>query len=178
MRAAMPFKWGGLLAVLTVAACTSNPSAPLPEPQVDLDRYMGDWYVLASIPTPLETKAYDAIERYRLADDGTVETTFTYSNGSHDGEQREYTATGFVTEDPSNAVWEMQFLWPFRADYRVLHVDPDYQVTVIGREKRDFAWIMARTPQLPDAQYATLVELLRDVGYDDESLADLREIPH
>ena len=114
MRAAMPFKWGVLLAVLTVAACTSNPSAPLPEPQVDLDRYMGDWYVLASIPTPLETNAYDAIERYRLADDGTVETTFTYSNGSHDGEQREYTATGFVTEDPSNAVWEMQFLWPFR----------------------------------------------------------------
>ena len=44
--------------------------------KVDLERFMGDWYVIASIPTFIEKEAFNAVESYRLDDDGTVATTF------------------------------------------------------------------------------------------------------
>ena len=39
---------------------------------VDLKRFMGDWYVIASIPTFIETDAYNAVESYKTAADGTI----------------------------------------------------------------------------------------------------------
>jgi apolipoprotein D and lipocalin family protein len=43
---------------------------------VDLKRFMGDWYVIACIPTFIETDAFNAVESYKLAEDGTIKTTF------------------------------------------------------------------------------------------------------
>ena len=63
-------------------------------------------------------------------------------------------------------------------NYRVLHVDPEYQVTVVGRQKRDFAWIMARDAVVPEPTYAALVDVLRTAGYPEDALADLRRVPH
>ena len=74
-----------------------------------------------------------------------------------------------------NAVWKMQFVWPIRADYRIAWLAPDYSQVVIAREKRDYAWIMARTPRIADAQLDELYEFLRANGYDAGSL---RRIPH
>ena len=37
---------------------------------VDLERFMGDWYVIANIPTFIEKGATNAIESYKLMDDG------------------------------------------------------------------------------------------------------------
>jgi apolipoprotein D and lipocalin family protein len=71
-----------------------------------------------------------------------------------------------VVDTNSNALWGMQFIWPIKADYRVIHLSPDYSTTVIGREKRDYAWIMARTPQIPAAEYEELLRFLATQGYD------------
>ena len=46
--------------------------------KVDLPRFMGDWYVIANIPTFIEKGAHNAIESYKLAGDGSIETTFTF----------------------------------------------------------------------------------------------------
>ena len=143
-------------------------------PHVDLQRFMGDWYVIASIPTFIEKGAHNAVESYRLADDGSIATTFTFRRDGFDGEPRRYTPTGFVADRASNAVWGMQFVWPIKADYRIVYVAADYSATVIGREKRDYAWIMARTPQLPEPEYRRLVELLDEQGYD---VAKIRRVP-
>ena len=142
---------------------------------VDLERFAGDWYVIASIPTFIEKNAYDAIEHYAAPEDGKIATTFTFSEGSFDGEQKVYSPTGFVRDDPSNAVWGMQFVWPFKAEYRVLHVDEGYTETVVGRSRRDFVWIMARTPHIDETQYDRLVQLVKDEGYDPSKL---RRVPH
>ncbi|MND02921.1 outer membrane lipoprotein Blc [compost metagenome] len=56
----------------------------------------------------------------------------------------------------------------------VVHLDADYTQTIIGRSARDYAWIMARTPTLPAAEYDALVQRLRDLGY---SLEHLRVVP-
>jgi len=133
--------------------------------RVDLQRFMGDWYVIASIPTSIEKGAHNAIESYRLDDDGSVATTFTFHDGGFGGELKTYKPRGFVS-DYSNAVWGMQFIWPIKADYRIIHLDENYAVTVIGRNKRDYVWIMARQPEIPKQQYSDILDMLSSVGYD------------
>ena len=136
---------------------------------------MGDWYVIASIPTFIEKDAFNAIESYRLDDDGTVATTFKFNKGSSDGPLKQYNPRGFIRDKQSNAVWDMQFVWPFKAEYRIIFLTEDYSQTVIGRSKRDYVWIMARKKIIPDGEYEKILKFLRDQDYD---LKNLRVVPH
>ena len=145
---------------LVVAACRTPPAPLAAVEHVDLERFMGDWYVIASIPTFIERGAYNPVESYRLAEDGRVLTTFTFRRGGFDGPLKRYTPTGFV-RDASGAVWGMQFIWPIKADYRIIWLSPDYSLTVIGRDKRDYVWIMARTPRIADEEYARSVRFMQ-----------------
>ena len=150
-----------------LAACQTAPMNPITTVKhVDLERFMGDWYVIANIPTFIERDAYNAVESYRLTDEGTVATTFTFRQGGFEGERKTYTPTGFVLDRDSNAVWGMQFIWPFKADFRIVYLDAQYTQTIIGRNARDYVWIMARTPSIPEADYQNLLRLLADEGYD------------
>ena len=68
----------------------------------------------------------------------------------------------------------MQFIWPVKADYRVVYIKDDYSQTIIGRQKRDYVWIMARTPQIPDADYQHLTQVVANLGYD---ISKLNKVP-
>jgi apolipoprotein D and lipocalin family protein len=156
-----------ILASVLLAGCQSVQRPPIAAVRhVDLGRFMGDWYVIASIPTRLETGAHNAVESYRLADDGTIATTFTFRAGAFDGKPKRYTPRGFVQDRGSNAVWGMQFIWPIRAEYRIAYLDEAYSRTIIARNKRDYVWIMARTPQVAGAEYEHLLSLVAGFGYD------------
>ena len=143
--------------------------------KVDLSRFMGDWYVIASIPTFIEKEAYNAVESYRLEEDGTVATTFRFNKGGFDGPEKVYNPRGFIRDKKSNAVWGMQFVWPFKAEYRIIFLTDDYTQTVIGRSKRDYVWIMARNDSIPSADYGKILAFLQDQGYD---ISKLRRVPH
>jgi apolipoprotein D and lipocalin family protein len=163
------------MAALLLAGCreSANPPLALAE-DVDLERFMGDWYVIANIPTAIEKGAHNAVESYRLAEDGAIETTFTFRKDSFDGPEKRYTPRGFVRPGTGNAVWGMRFIWPVKADYRIAYVDPEYTLTIIGREARDYVWIMARSPVIPEAEYARLVAFVAGQGYD---VTQLRKVP-
>ena len=81
---------------------------------------------------------------------------------------------GFVVDKVNNSTWGMQFIWPFKAEFLITHLNADYTQTVIGRNKRDYVWIMARTPQMPEADYQRLLAELTAQGYD---LKKLRKVP-
>jgi len=127
---------------------------------------MGDWYVIANIPTFLEKDAYNAVESYRLDEKGVIQTTFRFNKGAATGPVKKYHPKGFVRDTQTNAVWGMQFIWPIKADYRIVYVSEDYSQTIIGRNKRDYVWIMARTPQIPEEAYAMLLKIVEAAGYD------------
>ena len=133
---------------------------------VDIPRFMGDWYVIANIPTFIEKGAHNAVESYRLDTDGTIATTFTFHKDAFDGPLKTYTPRGFIVDTASNAVWGMRFIWPIKAEYLIIYLNDSYTQTVIGRNKRDYVWIMARTPAIPDEDYARLVAELAAQGYD------------
>lgn len=166
-----------VLAALPLAlGCASTGHPPLATvPSLDLERYMGDWYVLAHIPASLERNAHGAVESYRLEPDGTIATTFTFREGSHDGEPKRYTPRARVVDRVTRAHWDMKFFWFWPAqEFLVVHVDDGYTETIVGRTKRDYVWIMARTPELPAADYDRLVRRVGEMGYD---LAKLRKVP-
>jgi apolipoprotein D and lipocalin family protein len=165
-----------LIALLALAGCQSRPPIAV-VPRLDVDRFMGSWYVIACIPTFIERNAFAAVESYERAPDGSIRTTFTFRAGAFDGPLKRYTPTGWVVPGSNGAVWEMQFIWPIRSDYRVMFIDPDYQLTLIGRNRRDYAWIMARTPHISPEQFAQMTALLREAGYDEGALRRVPQQP-
>ena len=131
--------WPVVLIALALAGCQSLQPPPIAlADKVDLPRFMGDWYVIANIPTFLEKGAYNAVESYAMNEDGTIATTFTFRKDGFDGEKKTYNPRGFVENTETNALWGMQFVWPFKGDYRIIYLDEDYSTTVIGRQKRDY----------------------------------------
>lgn len=162
------------MAVILTACTGAKMNAIKPVEQVNIERFMGDWYVIAAIPTFIETQAFNAIEHYKLNDDGTIATTFSYYKGGFDGPLKTYHPTGFVKPNTGNAIWGMQFIWPIKADYRIAYLDEDYQLTIIARNARDYVWIMARTPQISEVQYTQMMNITQDLGYD---IAKMRQVP-
>jgi apolipoprotein D and lipocalin family protein len=160
--------------VVVVASLFGGCAAKEPEMKtvdyVEIDRFMGPWYVIANIPTFLEKGAHNAVETYSLNDDGTIATKFTFRADSFDGKPKEYNPKAFVTDRESNALWGMRFVWPIKADYRIVYLDDDYTQTIVGRQKRDFVWIMARTPKISDLDYEHLVSKIESLGYDTSKL--------
>jgi apolipoprotein D and lipocalin family protein len=161
-----------VLAALFVQGCAAPEPLPVVE-NMDLERFMGPWYVLANVPTFLERDAYNAVETYRRDPDGTIATTFTFRRGGFDGKPVEYKPRGFVSAE-SPAIWGMQFVWPIKAEYRIVHLNTDYSLTVVARSARDYAWLMGRKPELAEADYERFVALLRDFGYD---VAEIQKVP-
>ncbi len=162
-----------LLSFLTACAGT-NMQAIQPVKYVDINEFMGDWYVIAAIPTIIEKQAFNAIENYQLNDDGTVATTFSYYKGAFDGPLKTYHPKGFIKPNTGNALWGMQFFWPFKSDFRIAYLDEGYQHTVIARNARDYVWLMARKPKVDDEAYAAMLEYIQSVGYD---VNKLRKVP-
>lgn len=168
----------GVAALTLAVGCASTPPDGMKPVElvshVDLKRYVGDWYVIASIPTFIERGGQNAKESYRLDDDGTVPTTFSFNADAPDGPLKTYHSRAFILDGGANAVWGEQYVWPMKADYRISYLSPDYSETVVTREKRDYVWIMARTPTIPEADLTRLTAFVASQGYD---VGKLQRVP-
>ena len=115
MLANMMKKLSLLLCLMPLtAAAASRPRLPTVD-KVDLQRFMGSWYVIACIPASIEAKAYNAVETYRLDPNGTVDTVFTFNQGGFDGPPKRYNPRGFIVDKVNNSTWGMRFIWPFKS---------------------------------------------------------------
>jgi len=142
---------------------------------VDIDKFMGDWYVIAHIPTFIEKIAYNAVETYALNADGTIATTFTFNKGGFDGPQKIYRPKGFVVPNTGNAEWGMQFIWPIKAQYKISYLDSSYTNTIIARDALDYVWLMSRDKNLSEAEIIRFTELIKSMGY---NVDNVRRVPH
>jgi apolipoprotein D and lipocalin family protein len=158
------------LAATILGGCAAKGPEMKTVDHVDIDRFMGPWYVIANIPTFLEKGAHNAVEKYSLNSDGTIATNFTFRKDGFDGSRKEYNPKAFILDTESNALWGMRFVWPIKADYRIVYLDDDYTQTIIGRQNRDYVWIMARTPTISDSDYDNLFAFVESLGYDTSKL--------
>jgi apolipoprotein D and lipocalin family protein len=157
-----------------LGACAGNQPPLATVDHVELERFMGDWYVIGGITTFLEKGAHNAVESYELKPDGSIATTFVFRKDGFDGEEKVHHPVGFVTDTDTNAVWGMRFVWPIKADYRIVYLTEDYSQTIIGRNKRDYVWIMARTPTISDDDYQRMLGLVESMGYD---MSKVKKVP-
>jgi apolipoprotein D and lipocalin family protein len=162
------------ITLLMLTGCSASLPPLKTVDKVDIKRFMGSWYIIASIPTFIETDSYNGVESYKLNPDGTIDTVFTFNDGGFDGPPKRYNPRGFIIDTVNNSTWGMRFIWPIKAEYLITHLNEDYSQTVIGRNKRDYVWIMARTPQIPEADYLRLVKELEEQGY---AISKLRKTP-
>ena len=163
-----------LMASVFAAGCAHTPPTIPPVDNVDLQRFMGEWYVIANIPSYPEREAFNDIETYELKADGEIKTTFRFRKGSFDAPLKVMHPVGRVIPGTRNAVWDMQVFWPIKAEYVIVGLNDEYSQTIIGRSKRDYAWVMARTPSISEHDYQAALAKLKALGY---SLEKLRKVP-
>lgn len=135
---------------------------------------MGKWYLIETIPTSYGSNAYNAVETYVLQKDGNIHTTFTFRDGAFDGPVKHIESTGYVQPGTGKAVWAVKLFLFLKAQYIVAYLAPDYSQMIVARDKRDYVWVFARTPEVSQADYATLVAKVKALGY---PMAKLREVP-
>ena len=160
--------------MINASACATGLPPITPVAHVDLPRFMGNWYVIATIPTRFEKKAYNALEVYTLKPNGDVATSFHFREGSFNGEKKDIHSTGIVKQGTGNAVWGVQVFWPLKAQYIVAYLKEDYSQVIVARDARDYMWVMARTPTISQADYDALLARVKLLGY---SMDKIRKVP-
>lgn len=135
-------------------------------PRVDLNRYLGTWYEIATIPQRFQKDCVAVTATYTLRNDGKIEVLNKCRKKTLDGEIKTAKGKAWVVDKETNAKLKVQFFWPFRGGYWIIELDPDYQYAVIGHPGRNYLWILSRTPQMDEALYQDLVQRIVDKGYD------------
>ncbi len=155
------------LGLLGASGCRSTPSTLEVVERVDLDRYLGRWYEIASFPQAFQRGCVATQAVYSRREDGRIRVENQCRDGSLDGELRRAEGVAWVEEgDPSNARLRVRFFWPFWGRYWIIGLDPDYRWAVVGHPERQYLWILSRTPALEPEVYAGILEGIRAQGYD------------
>jgi apolipoprotein D and lipocalin family protein len=166
-----PLRTAALVLPAALVACQTT-SAPLAVVDgVDLDRYLGRWYEIASFPQRFQRGCVATTATYSRREDGRIRVVNACREGALDGPLRRIEGVAWVA-DPgkSRARLKVRFFWPFSGDYWIIELDPEYRYAVVGHPSREFLWILSRTPTLDAEIYAMLLERIAARGFDVDRL--------
>jgi apolipoprotein D and lipocalin family protein len=173
------------------AACAQSPSAPASPPpgplatiaSLDVPRYMGTWYEIAKYPNRFQKKCVaDTKADYQLQANGTVKVTnrCRQQDGLMDeavGEARQIgVATSPTLQVRFAPVWLtwLPLVW---GDYWVIDLDAGYQLVAVSEPKREYLWLLSRTPTVSAEAYDALLGRLKAQGFDLTRLERSRQTP-
>jgi apolipoprotein D and lipocalin family protein len=139
-------------------------------PQVDLERYLGEWYEIAAFPQRFQRGCTATTATYAWLDATTIEVVNRCRNERPDGELRTATGRARVVDPATNAKLEVSFFRPFWGAYWIVDLGDDYEYAVVGHPSRDYLWILARSASLEAPVYEEIVARLEQVGYETERL--------
>ena len=140
-------------------------------PHVDLQRYLGTWYVIANIPYYLENGKVASADVYTMREDGTMGNTFVFRRDSFSAPEEQWDGYAWVIDGTGNAEWRVRFWWPLAAAYLIIDLDPEYRWAVIGHPSRDYFWVLSRTRQMSDEVYAGICARAAAQGYDQSTFS-------
>ncbi|KYG64643.1 hypothetical protein AZI86_10530 [Bdellovibrio bacteriovorus] len=146
-----------------------------PSTSIEIHRYMGDWYVIANIPTMIEREAVNAIESYRWDDaEKRIYIDYSHHHSSPEGQVTSFLQEAWISDGRSNSEWKVRPIWPLQFDYMILDVAQDYSYSLVGVPDRSYVWIMSRQPKMPEEIYTRLVSRAEALGFD---VSKLRKVP-
>lgn len=152
-----------LLTFVAAAGVALAADKPLPVVEkVDLERYAGKWFEIASLPKWFQEGCKNTTATYKLRDDGDVGVT---NRCDKEDEVSEVTGKAWVVDKATNAKLKVQFFWPFSGDYWIIALDADYRYVMVGTPDRESLWILSRTPVLDETILATLLAQAKAQGF-------------
>jgi apolipoprotein D and lipocalin family protein len=171
-----------VLAVTTWGATAQTTATPAPPPPVntiatlDVPRYMGTWYEIAKFPNRFQAKCVaNTRARYLAQTDGSVQvlnSCITADGSTIDAlglAKQIGTATSPKLQVRFAPVW-LSWLPMVWGDYWVIDLDADYQLAAVSDSKREYLWVLSRTPQVNDKAYGALMERLKAQHFEVEKL--------
>ena len=145
---------------------------------LNLEKFMGRWYVIALIPNWIEENSTNSFDDYVLNDDGTIDITYTAIKNN---KTKTIKQKATIIDKDVPARWEIQFIKPwvpfYKAPYEVILLDDNYDYMVVGYPNNQFGWIMSREKTLNDNLYKEILEILSvDFGYDKNNFKKVNHI--
>lgn len=159
--------------LLAAPAATARATEPRPletVPRVELERYVGTWYEIASYPQRFQKGCTGTVATYSIREDGQVAVENRCNRDSLSGRLTVAKGRARVVDRASNAKLKVTFFWPFWGDYWVIDLGRDYEYAVVGHPNRQYLWILSRERTLAPDVYAGILERLTAQGYDTDRL--------
>jgi apolipoprotein D and lipocalin family protein len=161
-----------ILAWLGLSAGSAAVAAPRVVPALDLERYLGTWYEVARYPNRFQAQCVGEVTaQYARRDDGRLSVVNRCR--TRDGHFDQAEGVARVPDPGSPAKLQVRFAPGFLSflhkvwgDYWVLALGPGYRYAVVGDPKREYLWILSRTPQLSPEDYDAAVSAARSNGFD------------
>lgn len=166
----------GLSMALGLVACSKDPQLDTVS-NVDLKRFQGKWYEVASLPRPTQADCYGTIAVYTLTSDTTMSLVHQCNLGSMTGPLRESHANGVVNDPSVAAKLSVDFGGGFYGDYWIIDLGEHYEYAVVGHPTRQYLWIISRTPTLDATTLATVLKNAQDKGFDTSRLQYTQQAP-
>jgi apolipoprotein D and lipocalin family protein len=135
-------------------------------PNVEIQRYMGKWYEIASFPQWFQKECVASTAAYSLRDDGKVSVLNECRDKVLEGKLRRANGKAWVVDRKTNAKLKVSFFWPFSGDYWIIDLPPDYDYAVVGHPKRTYLWILSRKPHMDPRTYEGILQRLKTQHYD------------
>ena len=141
-------------------------------PSLDVPRYLGTWYEIAKYPNWFQKKcASNTKAVYSARSDGTLKVLNSCKTAEGEISEAEGTARQIGTKDSPKLevrfapAW-LSFIPLVWGDYWVIDLDPQYQVAVVSDPRREYLWILSRTPQLDKKVYDETLQRILDQQFD------------
>lgn len=175
-QTALIWALAGLVLATAIGCASFRSEDAIPSvSSLDVERFMGDWYVVAAIPTFLDDECENALEKYRLREDGRIDNEFICRLGGPGSDMRHMDAVAWIVNEETRADWKVRFFWPLTVPYRIFYVDENYRNTAAGTPEGGYVWIMSRERTMPEETYQEIVSLLDRHGVDTSQIV---KIPH
>ena len=158
-----------LLFWVTAAAVAKAPPLAVVD-EVDLDRYLGTWFEIASYPAWFAKNCTGVTAEYSVREGGGITVVNRCHKGAIDGPLKEARGRAKVVDPATNAKLKVSFFGPFWGDYWILELDPEYEWVVVGEPKRKYLWILSRTPSLDQDTLDEILSRLPEKGYSRDRL--------
>lgn len=135
-------------------------------PFVELSKYAGKWYEIASFPMSFQRGCHCTTATYTLSTKGYVIVENRCNRDSVNGKESYIKGKAFVEKNSGNAKLKVQFFWPFRAKYWIIDLADDYSYAVVSHPNRRTLWILSRSPQMDDQTYKNIIAGLQENKFD------------
>jgi apolipoprotein D and lipocalin family protein len=152
--------------LIFMTAITSNGQTLKTVPNVDLNKYAGKWYEIASYPQRFQKGCHCTTAEYTLNEKGYVIVENRCNRNSINGKQSYIKGKAFVDKNSGNSKLKVQFFWPFKGKYWIIDLADDYSYAVVSHPNRKYLWILSRTNKMNDVTYQQIVSRLKEQGFD------------